>query len=82
MGNFEREYPMANEDKPVRLEDIDPDRRPKVVEARSFVQRTGPLQQEKDSIDFAIEGCHPSEGRVVDDKVLTPFLTTIGLVAL
>jgi len=73
---------MANEDKPVRLEDIDPDRRPKVVEARSFVQRTGPLRQERGSIDFAIEGCHPSERRVVDDKVPTLFLTNIGLVAL
>ena len=70
---------MANEDRPIRLEDIDPDRRPKVVEARSFVQRTGPLRQERDSIDFAIGGYHPSEERVVDDKVLTLFLTTTGL---
>jgi len=70
---------MENEDKPVRLEDIDSDRRPKVMKVRSFVQRTGPLQQERDSIDFAIEGCHPSEERIFDDKVLIPFLTTIGL---
>lgn len=79
MGNLEREYPMVNEDKPVRLEDIDPDRRSKVVKVRSFVKRTGPLQQERDSIDFAIEGHHPSEKRVVGDKVLISFLTTIGL---
>ena len=70
---------MVNEDKPVRLGDIDPDRKPKVVETRSFVQRTGPLQQERDSVDFAIEGCHPSEERIVDDKVLIPFLITMGL---
>ena len=70
---------MANEDKPVRLGDIDPDRKLKVVETRSFVQRTGPLQQKRDSVDFAIEGCHPSEERIVDDKVLIPFLITMGL---